>query len=49
MRQLEQEINLLLEKESKMWSQRSRIRWLKDGEILSFIMARQLSDEEEIT
>ena len=30
MRQLEQEINLLLDKESKMWSQRSRIMWLKD-------------------
>ena len=32
MRQLEQEINLLLDKESKTLSQRPRIMWLKDGD-----------------
>lgn len=32
MRQLEQEINLLLDKEAKMWSQMSRVMWLKDGD-----------------
>ena len=32
MRQLEREINLLLDKEAKMWSQRSRVMRLKDGD-----------------
>ena len=32
MQQLEKEINSLLDKEAKMWSQRSRIMWLKDGD-----------------
>lgn len=32
MRQLKQEINLLLDKEAKMSSQRSRVMWLKDGD-----------------
>ena len=32
MKLLEREINQLLDKESKMWSQRSRIQWLRDGD-----------------
>ena len=32
MRFLESEINMLLEKEAKMWAQRSKIMWLKDGD-----------------
>ena len=32
MRQLEKEINLLMDKEAKMWAQRSRVLWLKDGD-----------------
>jgi len=32
MRFLEPEINMLLEKEAKMWAQRSKIMWLKDGD-----------------
>ena len=32
MRQLEKEINLLMDKEVKMWAQRLRVLWLKDGD-----------------
>ena len=32
MRQLEKEINVLLDKEVKMWAQRSQVLWLKDGD-----------------
>ena len=32
MRQLEKEMNLLMDKEAKMWAQRSRVLWLKDGD-----------------
>lgn len=32
MKLLEREINQLLDKESKMWGQRSRIQWLRDGD-----------------
>ena len=31
-RRLEHEINLLLDRESQMWSQRSKIQWLRDGD-----------------
>nr|XP_023887038.1 uncharacterized protein LOC111999151 [Quercus suber] len=31
-RRLEQEINLLLDHEAQMWSQRSKIQWLRDGD-----------------
>nr|XP_023913512.1 uncharacterized protein LOC112025077 [Quercus suber] len=29
---LEKEVNLLLDKEAKMWAQRSKVLWLKDGD-----------------
>ena len=32
MRQLEKEINVLMDKEAKMWVQRSWVLWLKDGD-----------------
>ena len=32
MRILESKVNLLLDKEAKMWAQRSQIMWLKDGD-----------------
>lgn len=32
MRWLEKEVNLLLDKEAKMWAQRSKVLWLKDGD-----------------
>ena len=32
MRRLEQEINLLLDREAQIWSQRSKIQWLQDGD-----------------
>ncbi|XP_075649758.1 uncharacterized protein LOC142620243 [Castanea sativa] len=32
LRQLESEINALMDKEAKMWKQRSRVAWLKDGD-----------------
>ena len=31
-RRLEHEINILLDRESQMWSQRSKIQWLRDGD-----------------
>ena len=32
MRLLEEEVNQLLDKEAKMWRQRSKIAWLRDGD-----------------
>ena len=32
LRQLEFDINSLMDKEAKMWKQRSRVAWLKDGD-----------------
>ena len=32
MRWLEGEVNILLDKEAKMWRQRSKVLWLKDGD-----------------
>ena len=32
MRFLESKINMLLEKETKIWAQQSKIMWLKDGD-----------------
>ncbi|XP_030969950.1 uncharacterized protein LOC115990242 [Quercus lobata] len=31
-RVLEQEVNLLMDREAQMWSQRSKIQWLRDGD-----------------
>ena len=31
-RRLEQEINLLMDREAQIWSQRSKIQWLRDGD-----------------
>ena len=31
-RRLEQEINLLMDREAQMWSQRSKIQWFRDGD-----------------
>ena len=32
MRWLEGEVNILVDKEAKMWRQRSKVLWLKDGD-----------------
>lgn len=32
MRVLEKEVNMLLDKEAKMWAQQSKVLWLKDGD-----------------
>lgn len=29
---LEKEVNILMDREAKMWSQRSKVQWLKDGD-----------------
>ena len=31
-KRLEQEINLLMDREAQIWSQRSKIQWLRDGD-----------------
>ena len=31
-RRLEHEVNILLDREAQMWSQRSKIQWLRDGD-----------------
>lgn len=32
MKRLESKVNVLLDKEAKMWRQRSKVMWLKDGD-----------------
>ena len=32
LKKLEQEINVLMDRESKLWRQRAKIQWLKDGD-----------------
>lgn len=32
MKKLEQEIDILLDREAKLWNQRSKVQWLKDGD-----------------
>ena len=51
MRILESEVNLLLDKEVKMWAQRPRIMWLKDGDRNTqfFFTAKPLNNVAEIT
>ena len=41
-KQLKEEINVLMDRETRMWNQRSRILWLKNGDVLAHSQVQEI-------